>query len=255
VTRATIVVACHNEERRLPVAAFEAFVPAHPDVGFVLVNDGSEDGTGAALRALERLAPERVCVVDLPRNVGKAEAIRRGLARAFALEPAYAGFWDADLATPLEAIPEFCALLDTHPRIEMVFGSRVQLLGRRIRRRAWRHYLGRVAATAISLALDLRVYDTQCGAKLFRATPAIRALFDEPFASRWLFDVEIVARLIAARRGRAVPQAADVIYELPLMQWEDVGGSKIGPWDYLQGAVDLVRIHRRYLRNVLPASR
>ena len=95
-------------------------------------------------------------------------------------------------ATPHDEIPRFIETLDAHPGIEALFGARVQLLGRTIERRASRHYLGRVSATAISLVLGLAIYDTQCGAKLFRASVACKALFAEPFHSRWLFDVEII---------------------------------------------------------------
>jgi glycosyltransferase involved in cell wall biosynthesis len=246
-TDTVIVVPCHNEARRLLGAQFECFVRATEGVRFVFVNDGSTDQTLDVLRDLESCIPMRMQILDLSRNVGKGEAIRAGLQRAFELEASYCGFWDADLATPLEAILDFCTLLDERPDIEMVFGTRVHLLGRDIQRHAFRHYLGRVAATVISLALGLRVYDTQCGAKLFRVTPELRALFDEPFTSSWIFDVEIIARLIAARRAGG-PGADRVLYEYPLTAWRDVEGSNVRPWDYARAAGDLVRIYRRYLR-------
>ena len=199
------------------------------------------------MRELGRGAAGRVAIVELPANLGKAEAVRAGVLRAFERQPAYVGFWDADLATPLPAILEFRSLLDAQRKLEMVFGARVVLLGRRIERWPLRHYLGRVAATAISLVLGLRVYDTQCGAKLFRATPSVRALFEEPFASRWLFDVEILARFIRSLRGDR-DAAKDAIYEYPLAEWMDVAGSSLTPADYGRAAVDLLRIWRRYLR-------
>ncbi len=244
---AVVVVPCYNEARRLPVSKFEAFLGDASDVGFVFVDDGSSDGTCELLRELERGAAGRVAIVELPANLGKAEAVRAGILRAFERQPAYVGFWDADLATPLPAILEFRSLLDARRNLEMVFGARVVLLGRRIERRALRHYLGRVAATAISLILGLRVYDTQCGAKLFRATPSVRALFEEPFATRWLFDVEILARFILSLRGDR-DAAKDAIYECPLTEWMDVAGSSLTPADYGRAAVDLLRIWRRYLR-------
>jgi hypothetical protein len=174
---------------------------------------GARTGTVHVLNSLHNDDPERYALCDLPRNVGKAEAVRAGVLRAFAAGPDYIGYWDADLATPPEAIPTFCTLLDAKPCLEMVCGARVRLLGRAIEHSAVRHYLGRIFATAASITLALSIYDTQCGAKLFRASPAMQSLFQEPFLTRWLFDVEILARLIHARRGTRLPQVQDSIYE------------------------------------------
>ena len=242
-----IVVPCFNEAHRLQPDVFREF--ARPgQVGFLFVNDGSTDDTRAVLGALARDAPTQVAVLDLATNAGKAEAVRRGMLEVFRWGVAYAGFWDADLATPLSVIPRFAAILDGDPRLEMVFGARVLLMGRSIRRSAARHYAGRAFATAVSLALGLPIYDTQCGAKLFRATPAVQALFQEPFRSRWIFDVELVARLVRARRGTPAPQPAEVIHEYPLEQWHDVPGSKVRAVDFARAAVELARIYRAYLR-------
>jgi hypothetical protein len=104
-----------------------------------------------------------------------------------------------------------------------------------------------VFATAASLVLGLPIYDTQCGAKLFRVLPGTRDLFIEPFLTRWLFDVEIIARLIRSRRQTTLPQPADIIYEFPLSEWRDVKGSKVRPKDFVTAFIELATIYRRYL--------
>src|SRR5262245_28728416 len=176
-----IVVPCYNEAKRLAVAAFRAFAAADPRVRFLFVDDGSTDETRHVLSRLEATAPDRFQTIVQPANLGKAEAVRIGMLNAFASEARYAGYWDADLATPLFQIPRFIDVLDAHPDRDVFFGARVQLLGREIHRRPFRHYLGRLFATAASLTVRLPVYDTQCGAKLFRVSPTTRALFTEPF--------------------------------------------------------------------------
>jgi hypothetical protein len=67
-------------------------------------------------------------------RIAVKEAVRTGLLAACSMGPRYVGFWDADLATPLEDIPVFTRLLDKRPDIEMVFGSRINLLGRNVHR-------------------------------------------------------------------------------------------------------------------------
>ena len=246
--KVVIVVPCYNEEKRLDAAKFKEFRDRARDIRFIFVNDGSTDQTGAVLEGLRASGPEAFEVRNLPSNVGKAETVRQGILRAFASRPDYVGFWDADLAAPLEAIPEFCRLLDERPQIEMVFGSRVRLLGRRIERPALRHCFSRAFAALVSFLLGLKVYDTQCGAKLFRASEEIQDLFKEPFLTRWIFDVEIIARLIRSRRGASLPPAEEVIYEMPLEEWRDMRGSKVTAADGFRALLELVRIWRRYMR-------
>ncbi len=244
---ALIVVPCFNEAERLPVERFASFPAQEPSVRFLFVNDGSTDSTLELLRKLQSRNPERFGFLDLETNRGKAEAVRRGMLAAFEQQPSYAGYWDADLATPLDEIPRFVALLEERPALDMVLGSRVKLLGRIIERHAMRHYGGRVLATLSSLALDLEVYDTQCGAKLFRRTAGTTALFAEPFVTNWLFDVELLARFVRERRGTDRPRVENAIYEFALHEWRDIPGSKIRARDFFVALTEIARIYRRYL--------
>jgi dolichyl-phosphate beta-glucosyltransferase len=233
-----IVVPCYNEAARLPLAAFRAFAHDTPDVGFVFVDDGSTDDTRRVLRQLAAECADGVRVIELAANRGKAEAVRLGMIAALASGARWAGYWDADLATPLDAIVELRDVLEHNHAVDVVFGSRVQLLGRTIERRALRHYVGRVFATVVSLLTRLPVYDSQCGAKMFRNTAVTRALFEAPFVSRWLFDAELLLRL---------PDASRVV-EHPLRQWRDVAGTKIRLTDVVALPFALVRLYVAYPR-------
>ena len=246
---ARIIIPCYNEEKRLDVACFRDFTSASHNITFLFVNDGSTDNTLRLLETLKRSAATKFAVLNLQQNRGKAEAVRQGFLTAVDSHPDYVGFWDADLATPLHAIADFLDVAEGRPDLEIIIGSRVKLLGRRIERRRSRHYFGRIFATAASTILGIEVYDTQCGAKLFRVCSSINALFQQPFHSRWIFDVEIIARLIQARRGTELRQAEHVIYEYPLVEWRDVPGSKIGWSDFVRAGWEVFRIRNHYFRN------
>jgi dolichyl-phosphate beta-glucosyltransferase len=243
----TIVVPCYNEAARLDLAAFLAYSVRHGDE-FLFVDDGSTDGTGLLLDDFCALHADSLWVLHLAQNRGKAEAVRLGMLRALETSSDYVGYWDADLATPLAAIGQFRAYLDERPQVEALLGARVRLLGRTIDRRPLRHCLGRLFATAAAWVLDLPVYDTQCGAKLFRPTARVKAAFAEPFATNWIFDVELLARLLASLPVERTLAPDELIHELPLDEWRDVAGSKVKATDFLRAAGQLVQIYRRYPR-------
>lgn len=247
MTHCTIVVPCYNEAARLQTADFRRYLDTSPGISMLFVNDGSKDRTLDVLRELERDAP-RVRVLDKRPNGGKAEAVRDGMLLALN-DPnvQFVGFWDADLATPLDAIGDLLDVLANDPDLEMIFGSRVKLLGRDVQRRMVRHYLGRVFATITSVVLQLPVYDTQCGAKIFRATPDLRRVLQDPFRSRWIFDVELIARFLQLYSA-AGTSVEGRIYEFPLHCWRDVPGSKLRAGDFARAILDLWDIWRQYIR-------
>ncbi len=237
---ATLVVPCYEEATRLDGDAMRALVDT-ADVRLILVDDGSTDDTLARLNVLAASRPDMTIVLARTSNTGKGEAVRAGLLVALDTGAPLVGYFDADLAAPVSEIARLVGIAAGRSDLDAVLGSRVALLGHRIRRSAPRHYLGRVFATASSLILGLQVYDTQCGAKVFRATPALRAALQDPFRSRWAFDVELLARL-TRDNGTVPPVAAEALLEVPLEQWTDVGGSKLGPRQALTAVADLVRI-------------
>ncbi len=156
----------------------------------------------------------------------------------------YFGYFDADLAIPLdEAFLFFAFLQDRRPAY--ILSGRVKLLGTtRIKRYLYRHVLGRLFATYVSWVMDLAVYDTQCGAKLVRADLA-QLLFQQPFMSRWLFDVELLYRCIGLF-GRE--RLEDHVAEVPLRRLEDPGGSTVTFSRAIELPLELLRIRRAFRR-------
>ncbi len=231
--RVSIIVPCFNEVARLDGAALSRML-VHRNWRLVLVNDGSTDGTRELLDTLERDRPGAIRALHLEKNSGKAEAVRAGLNASLA-DSEVVAYCDADLATPADEMVKVIEAA-ARPDIEMALGARVRLLGHDIQRTTHRHYLGRVFASLASFALQMPVYDTQCGAKAIRVTPALKRALATPFRSRWVFDVELISRL--KQHG----MSANALVEVPLLAWRDVKGSKLKPREMLTSVLDLGRI-------------
>ena len=236
-----IVIPCYNEANRLNKDAFLSFVLNNEDIEFLFVNDGSTDDT---LSMLQTFSSEnnKIHYLDLAKNGGKAEAVRQGIILAVSqYDCAYVGFWDADLATPLEEIKHFERIIDHH-HYDCVTGLRLMRLGAQVRRKYSRHYIGRFFASLAAFVLDLPVYDTQCGAKLYKVEIAGK-LFEQKFITRWIFDVELLARYINLY-GKE--EAKTKVYENPVMKWQDVGGSRLKMKDFFKAPYELWKIMRTY---------
>lgn len=240
----TVVVPCYNEEGRLDVAAFKEAVTVRHAWSFVFVNDGSGDRTATLLDEIRSVAPQRVDVLTLGRNSGKGEAVRHGMVEAVQGGAEVVAFLDADLATPFSELDRLVARIAEDEQVEVVLGARVRRLGAEVRRSPARHFVGRIYGTVAALALGVGVYDTQCGAKVFRATPRLSESLERPFSERWAFDVELLSRLTRGSGG----SGWSTIVEEPLQVWSEHGGSKLGALEAMVAGMELVRIGYRHRR-------
>lgn len=237
-----IIIPCFNEGQRLPVETFNEFLCKQHLIKFIFVDDGSTDNTYQILKSLNNTFPQYTDILKLQKNSGKAEAVRLGMLLALSKKPDLVGFWDADLSTPLTEIFRYISVFSSHPKIKWVFGSRVKLLGRQIERSELRHYIGRIFATSVSIMLKLPIYDSQCGAKIFRTGSELETIICEKFESKWFFDVELIARLTKYLQNTDKCTPHTVIYEIPLNTWVEVKGSKLKIKDFFWAIIDLFKI-------------
>lgn len=239
-----LVVPCFNEAKRLPIGEFNEFLSSEHVLNLIIlfVNDGSTDNTLEVLNSLKTKYPNHVLFYNLESNVGKAEAVRKGFLKAFESKPALIGFTDADLSVQLQEMSQLFKIAQSNAHLNIVMGSRIKRLGSEIVRSEVRHILGRVFSTFASWILQLAIYDTQCGAKVFRREQAEK-IFEQKFITSWLFDIELIARY---RNIYGKKFCYQTIFEYPLNKWVEVGGSKLKLSHYLKAPAQLFRIWRTY---------
>jgi glycosyltransferase involved in cell wall biosynthesis len=216
-----IVIPAYNEYDRFPSQEFKSFLKDYPEACLCFVNDASTDQTQDLFTRLLEEFPHQIILLSNEKNSGKAASVRKGVMYCFENEAAHAiGYLDADLATSLE---ECYSYLDYLGDKDFVFASRILKVGSVVERRFSRFLIGRILATAISNILDLKVYDTQCGCKVFKSELS-PLLFRQAFISKWLFDVELFSRLL---NHYGSEEAIKRMEEVPVKRWVDRGASKV----------------------------
>jgi glycosyltransferase involved in cell wall biosynthesis len=220
----SVVVPAYNEARRL-TESLPALLDMASDTGaeLIVVDDGSDDGT-ADVAAAHLSGLQGTKLVRLPLNCGKGAAVRAGVAHARGRSIV---FMDADLATDLGDLPP---LLDALEQADVAIGSRVMAGATVEGASAARASMGRTFNRMARAVTGLKLRDTQCGFKAFRA-PVAQLLFHLGVVDGFAFDVEILA--LARRMGYRVAQVP--------VHWRAVDGSR----------VDVVRDPLRMVRDVV----
>ena len=187
----SIVVPVFNEQSTVAAVIarlLEIDLPAPREI--IIVNDGSSDGTRAALDALPGTAS--VTVIHSERNRGKGHAIRQGFARArgtvLAIQDADLELDPAQLASLVTPILEGSS--------EVIYGSRF-LASRPAA--PWPTILANRALTAFTnLVFGSSITDMETCYKIMRAD-VVRGL--ELTADRFDIEPEITAKLLSPDTG------------------------------------------------------
>jgi len=234
-----LVIPCFRESARIGrfLSSLSASLGQRTEIAILPVDDGSGGEEPAALCAVVKSHqddfPNLLSPLELPRNRGKGGAVYAGWDAAPPSVSVLA-FVDADGAVPADEVLRLIdlALMDSS---RAIFASRIRMLGRTVERIYARHLVGRIFATLVATALDLPVYDSQCGCKLIPSTAfkKVRPLLVE---YGFAFDVELLA---------ALTHAGVEVIELPI-DWQEVSGGKVKFLsDPIRMAISIAKIRRR----------
>ena len=213
----SIVIPAYNEELRIAqtLRVIRTYLQQQPFTAEILVvDDGSQDGTAATVRALDAALPP-VRLLRNGRNRGKGFSVRQGFLHA---DGEYLLFSDADLSTPIEEVEKLFVALNEP--CDIAVGSRALPESRvEVHQPHYREYLGRLFNRCVQTVAVPGIQDTQCGFKCFRRETAL-AICDRMTAEGFGFDVEML--YLARRLGYRVR-------EVPVV-WRNSPQSRVRMW-------------------------
>lgn len=245
MTKTLLVIPHYRDSSRIQPFLDDLAERLPPHFAVLVSDDGSGEDEAGRLRALisrrqSRQSSDGPVFLDPLihiSNTGKGSAVKRGwlAGEGYSL----LAFADADgavSASEIKRAEHYIRAGDS--AVDALFGSRVKMLGRSVKRSLHRHLMGRIFATLIARVTGLGAYDTQCGLKII-TQEAFQKIVAHMACPGFAFDVELCLLL---QKSQAAVQ------EFPL-DWTDIAGSKVRLLrDSVRMAAEVFKIRRRVAR-------
>lgn len=202
MNRVTIVIPTYNEADNLAPLAAELWSLPVDDLGLLIIDDASPDGTGAIAEELVQRQPERMAVLHRSGKLGLGSAYLTGFRRALDGGAQVIGQMDADFSHRPSYIPDF---LETLERADVVLGSRYVEGGKIDERwelpRLMLSSFGNLYARTI---LGLSVKDATGGFRLWRRETLAHMPLGRVRSNGYVFQVEMA--YVAERLGHQIKE-------------------------------------------------
>jgi len=226
---AVVLLPTYNEKRNLPVVARRLAALDRVDV--IIIDDNSPDGTGAIADEIAS-RHSSISVLHRERKDGLGPAYIDGIRSAFDRGYRKILTMDADLSHAPEDIPR---LLDALDVADVAVGSRFVRGANLEGFPLWRRVISKICGGYARALLDLPVVDGTSGFRGYRAE-ALRSASLERIAARgFVFQVEILARVLAEPRHR--------VAEIPIeFRNRTRGRSKLALSMFWEGAASVLRL-------------
>jgi dolichol-phosphate mannosyltransferase len=187
--KATAVVPTYNEASNLSALVGELLALGVPDLGILVVDDNSPDGTGDIADELAKQHPGRVDVIHRSGKLGLGTAYIAGFGYAIDQGADRIIQMDADFSHSPSYIPEFLRAIEDN---DVVIGSRYVPGGSLDEQWGWdRHLLSWWANTYTNLILGIKVKDSTAGFKCWRRSTLEGIGLERVRSNGYVFQVEM----------------------------------------------------------------
>ena len=194
-----VVIPAFNEAQRIRSIAEQTLAQCPK---LIVVDDGSTDDTAKKLDGLA------VDIIQLPANQGKAFALWQGMIRACHLGAEAVISLDADGQHRPEDIPRFIQAWKNQPK-RLIIGSRFADISQVPKDRL---FANKFANFWISWAAGQKIFDSQCGYRLYPAKLISKLKLNTSRGRSFVFESEVI--ISAAKLGYQItPVPIAAIYD------------------------------------------
>lgn len=224
----SIIIPAYNEERRMLPTLNEYYnfynKKLKQDFEIIIISNNCKDRTFEVAKDFSK-GKNQVKVFNIPGYSGKGGAVMKGFELA---KGDYIGFIDADNSTNIE---NFHKLFEMRHNFDGIIASR-KINGAIIYppRRLNQEFSSFLFNRVVRILLNIKFYDTQCGAKLFRKDVA-KFLSENYTEIGWIFDVDLL--YLCKKKNFK-------ILEYPIF-WKDCYGSHLTFVDGINSVLKLFR--------------
>ena len=222
----SVIIPTYNEEKVIKKTILEGLEYLENNFNtweIIVVDDKSEDNT---LKVLKKI--KGIKILRNLKNHGKGYTVAKGVARA---QGSLILFMDADNSTAIRELDNFLKYTSDY---DLIIGSRALKDSQiKIKQSIFKRILGKIGNLIIRIMIFSKIYDSQCGFKLF--SHKVKPLFEKLTIEDWGFDFELI--FLAKKYSLKIK-------ELPIT-WSNNINSKVKGRDYVKtlGQVFKVRFN------------